>query len=109
MIITVANQDKFMGMVAKLVNKAHELGFMITGGTLWREPWVALYYEKHGKGVYPSYHTHRLAVDVQLHKDGKYLRDTKDYEPLGAWWETIGGTWGGRFTKPDGNHFSYLE
>jgi hypothetical protein len=28
------------------------------------------------------------------------------YRPLGEKWEAMGGTWGGRFSHPDGNHFS---
>jgi hypothetical protein len=28
---------------------------------------------------------------------------------LGEYWELIGGTWGGRFKNPDGNHYSYGE
>ena len=28
---------------------------------------------------------------------------TEDHEPLGEWWESIGGVWGGRFN--DGNHY----
>ncbi|HAO1973206.1 TPA: M15 family peptidase, partial [Escherichia coli] len=24
----------------------------------------------------------------------------------GEYWESIGGTWGGRFSRADGNHFS---
>lgn len=55
-------------------------------------------------GVRNSLHQQRLAVDLLLFKDEKYLTDTKDYEPIGLHWESLGGTWGGRFR--DGNHFS---
>ncbi|MGO3686517.1 MAG: M15 family metallopeptidase, partial [Proteus vulgaris] len=37
----------------------------------------------------------------------KYLTATSDYKELGEYWESLGGSWGGRFkTRPDGNHFS---
>ena len=55
-------------------------------------------------GAARSQHKRRLAIDLLLFKDGKYLTDTKDYAPLGLWWEQQGGAWGGRFE--DGNHFS---
>jgi len=62
--------------------------------------------ENNGKagGIRNSLHEKRLAIDLMLFKDGVYLTRTEDYEPLGLFWESIGGTWGGRFN--DGNHFS---
>ncbi|EIH4172001.1 M15 family metallopeptidase, partial [Escherichia coli] len=48
----------------------------------------------------------RLAVDFNLFINGKYQADTDAYRPLGEYWESIGGTWGGRFSRADGNHFS---
>ncbi|EOT8011848.1 TPA: M15 family metallopeptidase, partial [Escherichia coli] len=53
-----------------------------------------------------SLHTLRLAVDFNLFINGKYQADTDAYRPLGEYWESIGGTWGGRFSRADGNHFS---
>lgn len=50
---------------------------------------------------------HWLAVDFNLFVNGQYKTDTADYLPLGEYWESLGGTWGGRFkSRPDGNHFS---
>ncbi len=60
-----------------------------------------------------GFHPKRLAQDLNLFKDGVYLTKTSDYEPIGIYWELIGGTWGGRFSekeeKKDGNHFSWGE
>ncbi|MCF4091857.1 M15 family metallopeptidase, partial [Escherichia coli] len=61
---------------------------------------------KSGKGIRNSLHTLRLAVDFNLFINGKYQADTDAYRPLGEYWESIGGTWGGRFSRADGNHFS---
>ena len=59
-------------------------------------------------GHVKSTHRFRLGIDLILDKwDGKkwvYQTSTKAYEPLGVFWESLGGTWGGRFK--DGNHFS---
>lgn len=60
-----------------------------------------------------SLHDVGLAQDIALYKNGVYLTKTEDYEFLGVLWESWGRTldmplfWGGRFTKPDGNHFSF--
>lgn len=51
-----------------------------------------------------SLHPDKLAIDLNLFKDGHYLSSTEAHRPLGEWWESIGGTWGGRFN--DGNHYS---
>lgn len=55
-------------------------------------------------GIRESLHCIKLAVDIGLFKKGVYLTQSSDYELLGVYWESIGGTWGGRFS--DGNHFS---
>lgn len=63
----------------------------------------------HMKG---SLHESGLATDILLYRDGNYLMDTDDYRELGERWEALGTergldlAWGGRFSKPDGNHFS---
>ena len=56
-----------------------------------------------------SFHYRRLAIDINLFKDGKYLSSTKAHIPSGEYWESLGGTWGGRFKKKDGNHYSWGE
>jgi hypothetical protein len=50
-------------------------------------------------------HKSRLAVDLNVFRDGKYLTTGEQYADLGEFWESIGGAWGGRFN--DGNHFSF--
>ena len=57
-----------------------------------------------GKGIRASLHAWGLAGDLVLYINGVYQRDTEAYRPLGEKWESMGGTWGGRFG--DGNHFS---
>lgn len=100
----VALQDKFAGMVARLIDKAQEMGYQVTLGEAWRTPAQASLNAKSGKGITHSLHCDRLAIDINLFKDGEYLPDTESHRKLGEWWESIGGTWGGRFK--DGNHYS---
>lgn len=54
-----------------------------------------------------SFHYKRLAIDLNLFKGGVYLKETKDHIQFGLFWESIGGTWGGRWE--DGNHYSFGE
>lgn len=98
-------QFKFARMVQKLLEKAFSLGYDVTIGDAFRSPDVfGLLGEKKGYGHPKSAHKIRLAVDLNLYKDGKYLTETSDHLELGLFWESIGGTWGGRFS--DGNHYS---
>lgn len=98
-------QQEFTLMVSKLIQFAYENGYRLTFGDAYRDPRV------HGEvGVKKSYssanslHKERLAVDFNLFKDGKYLTASEDHRPLGEYWESLGGSWGGRFN--DGNHYS---
>lgn len=84
-------------MVALLILHAEQLGFEITFGDCYRDP-------RCNYGNKNSLHRSRLAVDLNLFKNGRYLTSTKSHEPLGLYWESIGGSWGGRFN--DGNHYS---
>lgn len=93
-------QSKFVSMVALLIQFAYEQGYELTFGDAWAS-------SGHKKG---SFHYKRLAIDLNLFKKGRYLRSTKAHKPLGMFWESIGGTWGGAwFKNPDGNHYSYGE
>jgi hypothetical protein len=60
--------------------------------------------ESKGYGKASSCHKIRLAIDLNLFKDGRFLSTTEDHRPLGEWWKSQGGSWGGDFN--DGNHYS---
>lgn len=100
-------QRRFSLMVAQLIMKAYEMGYEISLGEAHRPPEVAKLYAKDGRGISNSLHCDRLAIDLNLFKNGVYLHKSESYKELGTFWESIGGSWGGRWTKPvDGNHFS---
>jgi len=105
-------QELFMQLFPALINKAHELGFKIRGGDLYRDPRVhGKIGEKVGYGHRNSCHKLKLATDLNLFKDGKFLQDTEDHKQLGIWWESLHPLcrWGGRFKNPDGNHYSLFH
>jgi hypothetical protein len=99
-------QSKFAVMIAQLILRARAMGYEVTLGEAWRPPETAAIYAAEGKGIANSLHIKRLAIDLNLFFGDKYLTDSEDYRPLGDVWRAWGGSWGGDFAKPDGNHFS---
>jgi hypothetical protein len=102
-------QSIFVFLISKLITFAYESGYELTFGECWRSPEEALRLSNADKGIKNSLHTVRLAIDLLLFKNGKYLTKSTDYQVLGEWWERQSTTdytctWGGRFG--DGNHFS---
>lgn len=97
-------QSRFALMVANLLLQSKRMGYEITFGEAYRSPEEAARLAKVGKGIANSLHTQRLAIDLNLFKDGRYLSSSEAHRSLGEWWEGQGGTWGGRFG--DGNHYS---
>jgi len=102
-------QAAFSVLVAKLILEADRRGYQVSLGEAYRSPEEAARLAKAGKGITQSLHTQRLAIDLNLFKDGVYLAKSDDWKPLGEWWEGQSTTeiqccWGGRFG--DGNHVS---
>ena len=98
-------QSEFAVMVANLIYKATDLGYEVTLGDAYRDPRVhGEMGEKKAYGAPNSCHKLRLAIDLNLFKDGVFLQDTEGHRPLGEYWEKMGGNWGGRFN--DANHYS---
>ena len=109
-------QVKFTLMVSKLIQMAEYMGYKVTLGDAYRDPRVfGALGVKMGYGNANSCHKSRLAIDLNLFKDGVFLTTTEGHKPLGEWWELEGGTWGGRFKDSkgnptqDGNHYSLDE
>jgi len=98
-------QRLFSKMIAELILWAYEQGYEITLGDAYRDPRLhGPLGVKMGYGARNSCHKMRLAVDFNLFKDGVFLQTTEAHRPLGEKWESMGGSWGGRFQ--DGNHYS---
>jgi len=91
-------QSKFAHKLGLLLIYAYEQGYELTLGDAWRP-------DKRGHKR-ASNHYIRLAIDLNLFRNGKYLTSTKAYSVIGEFWESLGSccAWGGRFN--DGCHFS---
>lgn len=109
-VMTLGQKQRlFSRLIARLILWAYENGYEVTFGDAYRDPRV------HGSmGVKGSYseasssHKERLAVDLNLFKDGVFLTRSEDHAPLGAFWKSLHPDcrWGGDFKSPDGNHYS---
>jgi len=86
-------------MVANLIQFIYSKGYEVTFGDAYAKT-------GHKKG---SKHYERLAIDLNLFLNGKYLTKTEDHRIFGEYWISLGGTWGGNFKNQDGNHYSYDE
>jgi len=95
------SQSRFALMVAILIIYAYFRGYEITFGDAWAKEGEG---RPHKKG---SFHFKRLAIDLNLFKNGVFLKTTEDHKPLGMFWKILGGTWGGDWD--DGNHYSWGE
>ena len=104
-------QRVFARLVARLIEHAYTLGYELTLGEAYRTPAQAAANAAAGTGISNSLHTQRLAIDLNLFKDGIYLTDSAGHLPLGEFWESLSAPdytccWGGRFKRKDGNHYS---
>lgn len=102
-------QCTFMHDLSKLIQYIYECGYTCTGGELYRTDEQAIANAKKGTGIARSLHTQRLAIDLNLFKDGAYLSVSSAHQPFGEFWKKLRpeNAWGGDFSKPDGNHYSH--
>lgn len=112
-------QHDFAQAVSALLRKAGQDGYTVTLGEAWRTPEQQAIYLKTGRSkVSKSQHMSRLAVDLNLFKDGA-LCTREQIKPLGDWWESLsqkhrwGGNWrglvdAGKSSFVDAPHFEVM-
>jgi hypothetical protein len=100
-------QSRFALAVSGLIAQAYAMGYEVTLGDAYRDPRVfGPMGTAKGYGRADSQHKQRLAIDLNLFRDGRFLSSTESHRPLGEWWERqfLDARWGGRWG--DGNHYS---
>lgn len=99
-------QSVFAKLIAEHIVWLYSQGYEVTLGEAYRTAEQAELNAAKGIGIANSLHRYRLAVDLNLFKDGNYLYNTEDHRISGEKWETRHELcrWGGRFK--DGNHYS---
>ncbi|HNA84876.1 MAG TPA: hypothetical protein PLB04_04885 [Nitrospira sp.] len=101
-------QSEFAALVPRLIDKAISLGYEVTLGDAYRDPRafgaIGLFM---AYGHPKSAHKKRLAIDLNLFKNGVFLEGTDAHKELGEWWKQQHplARWGGDFQ--DGNHYSF--
>ncbi len=111
----VNEQHAFLQDVAKLLQKAEALGFIVSGGELFRTPDQQAIYLKAGRSkTMASKHLQRLAIDLNIftkQPDGSpaLTYDIPTLKPLGDFWEQLSpgkNSWGGNWSSfKDVPHF----
>jgi len=104
--------SKFARNLGKLLAFAEQRSIHVLMYWLWRTPEEQHTMYLNGVSNCDGYETlskHQLgcAADIAVLIDGKIdWKYRNEYEILGAYWETLGGTWGGRWKNPhDIYHF----
>lgn len=106
MSILLDKQQQFSFLFLLLLQWLKSNGYTVTIGEVLRTKTKAEENEQLKIGISHSLHLLKLAVDLNIFKDGKSLESFDEYLPIGLYWESIGGSWGGRFTNRDCDHFS---
>lgn len=106
------SQQKFAQDVVLLLTHMLHQGYKFTFGETMRTKEQAELYAQQGKGIKNSLHCKRLAIDINLfNPQGEFLLNSEDHTMFGDYWESLSplNRWGGKFTRPDGNHYERNE
>lgn len=116
MTLTLGEKQRlFAKLIGEFLIWIYANDYEVSFGEAQRPQLVADWYARMGKGIVNTLHIKRLAIDLNLFLDitpdgdeDIYQTDSAKYLPLGEKWESMHplNRWGGRFSKPDGNHFS---
>lgn len=101
-------QRLFVRLVGDLIGWAYANGYELSFGETVRSEAAAAANAATGTGISRSNHIVRLAIDLNLFRDGRYEPDSDAHKPLGDYWKTLDPLcrWGGDFKRRDGNHYS---
>ena len=100
-------QETFARNAALLIQHINSAGYTCTLGEAWRPPEMMEIYAQRGTGIRNSLHGRRLAIDINLFRDGNLLSDNESHRIFGAWWKLQHpeNRWGGDFKRQDGCHY----
>lgn len=94
----VQEQAAFLKDVILLLQKADKLGFVVTGGELFRTPEQQQIYVKTGRSTtMNSNHLRRCAIDLNIFLNDTLVYDVEILRPLGEYWKSLNpkNDWGG--------------
>lgn len=87
--------------MARLILRADELGYAVKVCGWNRTVAEQQEFVSSGKSkTMMSPHLELRATDLVLFRGGKCMCEGEAFRPLGEFWESLGGKWGGRFHDP---------
>jgi hypothetical protein len=89
-------QQQFMRMLPLLIYKAHSLGYEVTAGDLFRD-------KRCPYGHKNSLHRSRLAIDLNLFHNKRFITTSEGHTELHFYWQLLGGS---KMIDGDENHYS---
>jgi len=102
-------QEKFSRHVLLLLINIDADGYTFRLGETYRSPADQIARFHSGASQSPSsLHFYKLAIDLFIFKDGKYLKEKKDLQEIGDYWESLDeiNKWGGNWNNfLDTDHF----
>lgn len=107
-------QQIFSKLLARFLQDLFARGYEVTLGEAWRPQEMADIYASQGRGSKNSLHIIRLAVDLNIFYQGRFLTTKEELEIPGKLWKAYTTSlaqtcWGGDFKTPDANHFSIFH
>lgn len=106
-------QELFARLYWRLLQHIEEAGYQVRLGETWRSKAAAEDNARRGVGIVNSVHRLKLAADINLFRNGKFMTASEDHKAFGAWWVDQHRLcrWGGDFARRgskrrDGNHYS---
>ena len=101
------HQCIFTQNVTKLIQYIYSKGYKCTFSETFRTREQAIINASKGIGIVNSNHCSRLAIDLNLFKNDKYITTGKEWLQFGEYWERLNSwnEWGGRSKIKDFNHF----
>lgn len=103
-------QRLFARTIAEFIGWCFAQGYEVSLGDAYRDPRLhGAFGVKQSYGHARSCHKLRLAADLNLFTKGVFQQNTEAHRPLGEKWKSMHplARWGGDFSKPDGNHYSF--
>ena len=102
-------QRQFAFLVSQLIQHIYSQGYEVSFGDAYRDPRLhGQLGEKRGYGSRNSNHKRRLAVDLNLFKDGHYLSDGEAHRPFAEFWESLHPRCRSGIRFNDANHYEFL-
>jgi D-alanyl-D-alanine dipeptidase len=104
-------QSRFAELVSEFLTWLYSSGYEVTFGEVYRPDHMQKWYFDNGfSTTMNSLHNKKLAIDLNIFKNGKWITDKNDLINIGTKWEAMDNNnrWGGFWKKPqDTDHFQY--